>query len=86
MSVKENPDLITTGPYSYIRHPIYSGMALAMLGSVLASSVLWIVVLIIVGIYFVYGATREEALMLKQFPDTYPAYKRRTKMFIPFIF
>lgn len=38
------------------------------------------------GVYFLYSATVEERYMSEQFPDTYTAYKHRTKMLVPFIF
>jgi protein-S-isoprenylcysteine O-methyltransferase Ste14 len=38
------------------------------------------------GVYFAYGARREERDMLAQFPEQYAAYRRRTKMFVPFLF
>lgn len=83
MSLKEQPDLITAGPYSRIRHPIYAGLILAMLGSAIAFSVVWVLVLIVVGGYFIYSARREEAVMLQQFPEQYAAYMARTGMFLP---
>ncbi len=85
MSVKESPDLVTTGPYTYVRHPIYTGVLLALLGSALVSNAWWLFVFIAGAAYFTYSATREEKLMMETFPDTYPAYKARTKMLIPFI-
>ena len=85
MSVKKDPELVTSGPYAYVRHPIYSGILLAILGSVLASTLAWLFVLACAGAYFIYSATKEEALMAKQFPNTYPAYKKHTKMLLPFI-
>jgi protein-S-isoprenylcysteine O-methyltransferase Ste14 len=85
MSIKESPELVTDGPYAYVRHPIYSGVSLAMLGSAFASSFVWLAAFAIFGAYFFYSATREEQTMLKAFPETYPAYKQRTKMFIPFV-
>ena len=85
-SVKENPELVTTGPYAYIRHPIYSGVLLAMIGTALVMSMLWLVIFVVAGGYFIYSAYQEEKLMTKTFPDTYPAYKMRTKMLIPCIF
>ncbi|HZB92610.1 MAG TPA: isoprenylcysteine carboxylmethyltransferase family protein [Stellaceae bacterium] len=85
MSRKENPELVTTGPYSRIRHPIYTGVLLAMLGSTLGMSVAWLLALIPFGAYFVYSARREEALMLEQFPQQYAAYRRRTKMLLPYL-
>jgi protein-S-isoprenylcysteine O-methyltransferase Ste14 len=86
MSTKQNPELVTSGPYCYLRHPIYTGILLAMIGSSLASSLVWLTVFAITGIYFVYSAVEEEKLMMKQFPKVYPSYKSKTKMFIPFIF
>jgi protein-S-isoprenylcysteine O-methyltransferase Ste14 len=85
VSRKENPDLVTTGPYALIRHPIYSGMLLAMLGSALGESVFWMLPLILFGVYFIYSARREERQMIEQFPQQYPAYMARTKMLLPLL-
>lgn len=86
MSVKEDPQLVVGGPYALVRHPIYSGMMLAMLGSVLASTLLWLVLLAFTAGQFMYSAKAEEALMQKEFPEKYPAYKKRTKMLVPFLY
>lgn len=86
MSQKQDPELVTSGPYHYVRHPIYSGILLAMLGSAIAASAFWLAVFAIAGLYFTYSAVEEERLMAKQFPKVYPAYKRKTKMLIPFVF
>jgi protein-S-isoprenylcysteine O-methyltransferase Ste14 len=85
MSRKENPELVTIGPYAYVRHPIYTGMLIAMLGSAIGESPFWSLPLVLFGIYFVYSARREEKLMMVQFPDQYRAYMKRTKMLVPFI-
>ena len=86
MSVKEHPELVSTGPYAYVRHPIYSAMILTLAGTFLAAGFSWLLILVIYLAYFIYSAKREEELLEKTFPDTYPAYKARTKMLIPFIF
>ena len=52
----------------------------------MALSWLWLVAVVLAGVYFVYSATVEERYMTEQFPDAYPAYKRSTKMLVPFIF
>jgi protein-S-isoprenylcysteine O-methyltransferase Ste14 len=85
MSRTENPDLVTSGPYAYVRHPIYTGMLIAMLGSAIVESAFWSIPLVLFGIYFVYSARSEEKLMIEQFPKQYPAYMKRTKMLVPFI-
>jgi protein-S-isoprenylcysteine O-methyltransferase Ste14 len=86
MSLKEGHELVTTGPYRIVRHPIYTGILVAMIGSMMSHSLLWLIPLILFGGYFLYSASAEEQLMLRQFPDRYPAYQKRTKMLIPFVF
>jgi protein-S-isoprenylcysteine O-methyltransferase Ste14 len=86
MTEKERPELVTSGPYRFIRHPIYSGMLLAMAGSALAATLWWLVILVGLGSYFIYSARVEERLMTTAFPEAYPAYRARSKMLIPSVF
>lgn len=86
MSEKADPELVTSGPYHRVRHPIYSGIILAMVGTAVAVSIYWLIAVALLGGYFVYSAVMEERYLTSQFPDAYPAYKRATKMLIPFIF
>ncbi len=86
MSQKTDPELVTTGPYHSVRHPIYTGIIAAMIGTTIAVSLYWLVAVILMGAYFAYSATVEERLMTRSFPDSYPAYQRSTKMLIPFVF
>jgi protein-S-isoprenylcysteine O-methyltransferase Ste14 len=85
MSQKVDPELVTTGPYRSVRHPIYSGIILAMIGTTISVSVFWLVAVLVLGGYFVYSAVVEERFMAGLFPDSYPDYKRSTKMLIPFV-
>jgi protein-S-isoprenylcysteine O-methyltransferase Ste14 len=85
MSQKADPELVTTGPYRSIRHPIYSGIILAMIGTTIAVSLYWLAAVILLGAYFVYSAIVEERNMAQLFPGSYPQYKRSTKMLVPFI-
>lgn len=86
MSQKIEPELVTTGPYRFVRHPIYTGILLAGIGSAVALTWTYLFAVVIAGAYFIYSATVEERYMTTQFPDTYPDYKRSTKMLVPFIF
>ena len=86
MSQKDDPELVTSGPYHLVRHPIYSGILVAGVGTAVALSWLSLIVVALAGVYFVYSATVEERTMAKQFPETYPAYRRSTKMLVPFVF
>jgi protein-S-isoprenylcysteine O-methyltransferase Ste14 len=85
MSRKEDPTLVTSGPYAYVRHPIYTGVLIAMLGSAIGVSAVWSIPLVLLGVYFVYSAWREEKLLIEQFPEQYPTYMKRTKMLVPFL-
>jgi protein-S-isoprenylcysteine O-methyltransferase Ste14 len=77
---------VTTGPYRTVRHPIYSGIILALIGTTIAVSLYWLVAVVFAGAYFSFSATREERYMAEQFPNAYPEYKRSTKMLIPHVF
>ena len=77
---------MTSGPYHLVRHPIYSGILVAGVGTAVALSWLWLTAVILAGVYFLYSATVEERYMAEQFPDSYPVYKRSTKMLFPFVF
>jgi protein-S-isoprenylcysteine O-methyltransferase Ste14 len=83
MSRKEQPELVTSGPYTLIRHPIYTGLILAMLGSAIGVNIFWALMLVPVGAYFIYSARREETVMLQLFPNEYAAYMARTGMLAP---
>ncbi len=86
MSRKDEPELVTSGPYQLVRHPIYSGILVAGVGTAVALSWLWLIAFALAGVYFVYSATVEERYLADQFPESYPAYRRSTKMLVPFIF
>jgi len=86
MSRKNDPELVTSGPYRLVRHPIYSGILVATAGTAVALSWAWLIAVALAAVYFVYSATVEEGYLTEHFPDTYPAYKRSTKMLVPFIF
>jgi protein-S-isoprenylcysteine O-methyltransferase Ste14 len=86
MSRKEQPELVTSGPYAHIRHPIYTGLILAILGSAIGVNISWALLLVPVGAYFIYSARREETVMLQLFPEQYAAYMARTGMLVPRLF
>lgn len=85
MSLRQGHELVTSGPYAHVRHPIYSGIMLATVGSVLAGGLVWLLPVVVCFVYFLISARTEEAMMLEHFPDAYPVYRRRTKMLIPFV-
>ena len=86
MTQKDEPELVTGGPYHLVRHPIYSGILAAGLGTAVALSWLWLSAVALAGVYFLYSAVVEERYLTERFPDTYPVYRRSTKMLVPFVF
>jgi protein-S-isoprenylcysteine O-methyltransferase Ste14 len=85
MTRKAEPELVTSGPYRFVRHPIYSGILLGLLGTALATSLWWLIAVVVIGGYFIHSARVEEGIMTSAFPDAYPSYRMHTKMIIPFV-
>ncbi|HEY1511669.1 MAG TPA: isoprenylcysteine carboxylmethyltransferase family protein [Solirubrobacteraceae bacterium] len=85
MTEKDEPELVVTGPYRYVRHPIYSGILLAILGTALATNLYWLIAAALLGIYFVYSASVEERLLTASLASQYKCYQAKTKMLIPFV-
>jgi len=86
MTRNDQPELVTSGPYRLVRHPIYTGILLGGIGTAVALSWMWLTAVALAGIYFVSSATVEERYLGEQFPDEYPAYRRSTRMLVPFVF
>jgi protein-S-isoprenylcysteine O-methyltransferase Ste14 len=86
VTVKEDHTLVTTGPYAHVRHPIYSGILLAFLGTALATGE-WrgFLALALVLVALIIKIRIEEERMRETFPD-YEVYRRGTAALVPFIF
>lgn len=86
ITVKENHQLVRTGPYAIVRHPIYAGLLMAMLGTaIVISEVRGLVAVALAGISFHMKSAVEEQFMTDQFGTEYGEYKRRVKTVVPFI-
>lgn len=84
VTVKEKHELITSGPYAIVRHPIYSGLLLAFLGTAVALGELrGLLALAIAAASFWPKLRREERFMVKQFGDAYEGYRQRVAGLIP---
>lgn len=76
--------LVTTGPYGYIRNPLYLGAAIALIGwTLLLHSVILAVATVLMIILFVFVAKWEQRELLSRLGDRYDAYRRATPLFIP---
>jgi protein-S-isoprenylcysteine O-methyltransferase Ste14 len=85
MTEKAEPELVTSGPYRFVRHPIYSGLLAGVLGTALATNLIGSIILAILAGFFYYSASVEEKNLTATFPTAYPAYRSRTKMLFPFV-
>ena len=83
--VSVQAELITTGPFRWVRHPMYSGLVLFLLPCVFSPFHMWRLLLWLglLGV-LVTKASVEERLLAEQFPG-YSDYRRRTKRFVPFL-
>jgi protein-S-isoprenylcysteine O-methyltransferase Ste14 len=86
VTFKQGHELVQAGPYRFVRHPIYTGILLMILGSVIAVGRLhsWLGFLIVCAGFWI-KLKQEESLMLRHFPDEYPAYRARVKSLVPFL-
>jgi protein-S-isoprenylcysteine O-methyltransferase Ste14 len=75
--------LITSGPYAIVRHPMYLGFAVAVIGSLLLYRTWTIVFLAVQGLVFLSRARREEQALAAQFGTEWEAYRRRVPAIVP---
>lgn len=87
ITLKQNHKLIQEGPYRLARHPIYTGLVMAWLGSAITLGEVRGVLAMAITFLGLWGKLKqEESLLLQQFPIEYPEYKQRVKALIPFLF
>jgi protein-S-isoprenylcysteine O-methyltransferase Ste14 len=87
VTIKQGHELITTGPYALVRHPIYTGILAGFLGSAIAlSQVRGVVGFALVFVVLWAKLRMEEEWMRSQFGETYAAYARHTAALVPYLF
>jgi protein-S-isoprenylcysteine O-methyltransferase Ste14 len=84
VTIKADHELITTGPYGLVRHPIYSGLALAFVGSALGLGQ-WrgVLAVALALIAIAHRIIVEERFMREQFGAAYDVYAQRVRAFVP---
>ena len=82
--MKEGHELIVIGPYSLARHPIYTGIMIAVLGTAFAiGQIRCLLGTLVILLALIVKMSQEERLMMQTFPEAYPRYRRRVKALIP---
>jgi protein-S-isoprenylcysteine O-methyltransferase Ste14 len=85
--LREGHELIRSGPYRFVRHPIYSGILLAMVGTFLANGkVRGALAVVFVWIGWTIKSHMEEEFMVRNFGSQYEDYRRTTGALIPRVF
>jgi len=85
VTVKEGHELIRSGPYAYVRHPIYTGLITAVLGTAITSGTVRAAVgLVIITLSLLRKLRTEEGFMRETFPGEYERYAAQVPALIPF--
>ena len=86
VTIKKDHELIRSGPYAIVRHPIYAGFLFALAGTTIAiGQIRAILALAIVAVGLRFKARTEEKFMREQFGEQYARYEREVKSLIPWV-
>ena len=86
VTLKQGHELMCSGPYGLVRHPIYTGILTALVGTVLAVGEMHSLAgfaCVVVGFWL--KLRKEEEFMTQQFGEQYADYRRHVKALIPFV-
>ena len=87
VTVKQDHELVEIGPYRFVRHPIYTGLLVAVSGSAISWNHwfgFYVLAVLFVALWL--KLRREEAFMRETFGEKYAAYCARTKRLVPWVF
>ncbi|MFQ6101052.1 MAG: isoprenylcysteine carboxylmethyltransferase family protein [Anaerolineae bacterium] len=84
LQLREEHALVTSGPYRWVTHPMYTALFAFFVGLLPISATWLIAPLVVASIFMLYRRLdKEEAMMIEQFGDAYRAYMRRTGRLLP---
>jgi protein-S-isoprenylcysteine O-methyltransferase Ste14 len=87
VTIKQGHELITTGPYALVRHPIYTGILVGLLGTAIAlSQVRGFIGFVLMFLILWVKLHTEEQWMRSQFGEDYATYAHRTAALVPYLF
>ena len=85
-TIRQEHTLTRTGPYRFVRHPIYSGLILALFGTAIGIGYFWVFSsVLLVFVLFVIKFRMEEQFLEEEFGEEYAKYKREVKALIPYV-
>jgi protein-S-isoprenylcysteine O-methyltransferase Ste14 len=85
VTFKRGHELVRTGPYRFVRHPIYTGLLIMCLGTAIELGRVrgWLALPLMTAAFWI-KLKQEERLLLRHFPHDYPAYQKEVKALVPF--
>jgi len=84
LETKNEQQLITSGPYGRIRHPLYSAHNLFNLGMIFLTAYIPLIIFAIIGVPLTYARMKdEERMMIERFGSEYEEYLKRTGRIFP---
>jgi len=84
ITLKEGHQLIRTGPYALVRHPIYTGVLLGALGTAIAlGQVRGFMAVFLIAIAYWFKSAREEKMLLQEFGEEYTRYRQAVGALLP---
>jgi protein-S-isoprenylcysteine O-methyltransferase Ste14 len=87
ITLKEGHELIRTGPYRFVRHPLYTGFLAAVVASaVVAATGDALVGCVVILVAYLIKIHREESVLLREFGEKYQQYKSDVSALVPFLY
>ena len=84
LHISKEQSLVTTGPYRYVRHPMYTALITVGIGmGLLSTSGYFIIPFIVTGVVILFRVRREENALIEKFGDEYIKYTKETGRFFP---
>ena len=86
VTIKQDHTLVSSGPYRIVRHPIYTGLLIALFGTaVVLGELRCFLGVLIAAIAWKYKSINEEAFMVQKFGEQYTQYRMQVKGLVPYI-
>lgn len=87
VTIKQDHELITSGPYAVVRHPIYTGLLAGFLGTAVAlAEIRGLLAFVMIAVALLFKLRLEEEFMRRQFGQRYENYARHVQALVPWCF
>ena len=85
LHVRKGHELITSGPYGFVRHPMYTALFMVLIGTFLITTNIFIFLTTagVSAVLLVYRIPREERVLMDAFPNEYDRYANNRPRFVP---